>query len=270
LLIESCWRSPAGIGLYVANLALGLIARFQLPGVGSPASRWAQSIALFTAITPAAPVCCSARAGLARLAKRRRRIMRSATSARSGLRSTLVAAQVALSLVLLVGTGLFLRSLACSLQVPLGVSTDGVTTATVNLGVARYDMPRARVFYDQVLGRIRQLPGVTAAAWTTILPLNGDMIMMINVEGYQEGPAEDIKFHGRRQSRLLQAAGTRLRCAARLQRRDSASSPRGHHQRNSGAQILGRAGPAPGPPRGRRPVHPDRRCRGRHQDRGAG
>lgn len=236
LLIESLVLAVlgGGLGLYVADLALRLISRFQLPGgieIAGLALGLNRSALLFTAL-----VACGTGVlfGLAPAWRASRsealgsiRDEGRATSARSGLRATLVAAQVALSLVLLVGTGLFLRSLVHSLQVPRGFTTPGVATATVNLGVAQYDAPRARVFYDQVLARVRQRPDVTAAAWTTILPLNGDMIMLTGVEGYQPAPGESIKFHVASVSPdYFKAAGTRLRRGRTFTDGDSASSPR--------------------------------------------
>jgi predicted permease len=69
-------------------------------------------------------------------------------SARSGLRSALVSAQVALSLVLLTGSGLFVRSLVQAMNVPLGFQPAGVAMASVNLNLVRYDQARSREFYD--------------------------------------------------------------------------------------------------------------------------
>jgi predicted permease len=235
LLIESLVLAVlgGGIGLYVADLALRLIGRFQLPGgieIAGLALGLDRSALVFTAL-----VACGTGAlfGLAPAWRASRRdAMGSireegrATSARSALRSTLVAAQVALSLVLLIGTGLFLRSLVNSLQVPLGFRPSGVATATVNLGVAQYDVPRARIFYGQALERIARLPGVTAAAWTTILPINGDMMMMTDVNGYQPAPGENIKFHAANVSPdYFKAAGTRLLRGRPFNAGDSASAP---------------------------------------------
>ena len=59
------------------------------------------------------------------------------------MRSTLLAVQIALSLVLLAGTGLFARSLKAALDAPLGFDVRGVVTASVNVGLARYDEARA-------------------------------------------------------------------------------------------------------------------------------
>ena len=234
LLVESLLLAllGGGLGLYVASMAMQLIARFQLPGgieIAGLALGVNRSALLFTALVACgtgvlfglAPAWRAARGDALGAIREEGR----ATSARSRLRSSLVAAQVALSLVLLVGTGLFLRSLVHSLRVPLGFSTERAATATVNLGIARYDGVRAAVFYDQVLTRVRRLPGVTAAAWTTILPLNGDMIMMTGVEGYRKAPGETIKFHQASVSAdYFQAAGTRLLRGRAFGDSDSATS----------------------------------------------
>jgi MacB-like periplasmic core domain len=62
-----------------------------------------------------------------------------------------------------------------------------------------------------VLARVRQHPGITAAGWTTILPLNGDMVMVADVEGYKQAPNERLEFHVANVSPdYFKAAGTRL------------------------------------------------------------
>ncbi len=149
-----------------------------------------------------------------------------ATSARSGLRSTLVAAQVALSLVLLIGTGLFLRSLVQSLRVPLGFRVEGVATASVNLGAARYDQPRAVAFYDEALARVHRLPGVAAASWSTVVPILGGRVFTAKVEGYQPQADEDVRFYNAAVGpEYFQAAGTHLLRGRVFTAIDSASGP---------------------------------------------
>jgi hypothetical protein len=69
------------------------------------------------------------------------------TSSRSHVRGALVAAQVALSLVLMIGSGLFLQSLVHALHTPLGFDVNSVATASVNPGLARLDAARAQAFY---------------------------------------------------------------------------------------------------------------------------
>ena len=84
---------------------------------------------------------------------------------RQRARAILVIAQVALAVLLLAGAGLTLKSFWRSQQVPLGFSPHGVLTASIALPTARYDSPEkiARL-YDQLLEKVRQLPGVSAAA----------------------------------------------------------------------------------------------------------
>jgi putative ABC transport system permease protein len=94
-------------------------------------------------------------------------------------RSFLVAANMAMAAVLLVGSGLFVRSLQALLAVDLGFDARPVLTTNVSLSGPRYAgdpdaiMSATLDFYDRVLDRIRALPGVAAAAGTTNLPLTG-------------------------------------------------------------------------------------------------
>ena len=140
LLVESLVLSVMGgaAGLYVASMAMQLLGRFQLPGgveIASLGLELSAPMLLFTAgiacttgvLFGVAPALRAARTDVLGTL----RDDAPATSARSGLRSTLVAIQVALSAVLLIGTGLFLRSLVATLNVPLGFQVDGVATASV-------------------------------------------------------------------------------------------------------------------------------------------
>jgi putative ABC transport system permease protein len=89
-------------------------------------------------------------------------------------RAALVTAQVALSLVLLVGAGLLLKSFARLQQVELGFNPDRVLTARVTLPEVRYETPEQQVaFFDALLPQVRALPGVQAAGGTNWLPLSG-------------------------------------------------------------------------------------------------
>jgi predicted permease len=81
-----------------------------------------------------------------------------------GLRGALVISQVALSLVLLVGTGLFLRSLHNLQAVDLGFEpSSSVLVASVDLRQAGYDQPRGKAFVEQVVSRLSALPQVASA-----------------------------------------------------------------------------------------------------------
>jgi putative ABC transport system permease protein len=93
---------------------------------------------------------------------------------RQRMRALLVISEVALSLVLLIGAGLMIRSFARLLAVDPGFKTDHVLTAFVSLPVAKYSEREAQVaFFDRLLDRLRNVPGVTAAGVVTDIPLYG-------------------------------------------------------------------------------------------------
>src|SRR5207302_9429488 len=92
----------------------------------------------------------------------------SRTVARSGsfLGKSLVVAQVTMSLVLLVGAGLFLRTLQNLRQVDVGFNPQNVTVFRVSPALNRYEPQRQNRLYDQIGERVRALPGVQAVAWS--------------------------------------------------------------------------------------------------------
>ncbi|HEU5312630.1 MAG TPA: ABC transporter permease [Candidatus Udaeobacter sp.] len=93
---------------------------------------------------------------------------------RNRLRNSLVVAEIALALVLLVGAGLLLKSFVRLQNVDPGFDPKNVVTMEVSLPVAKY--PRGKPvsdFYAELVRRVGMLPGVEAAAITTILPLSG-------------------------------------------------------------------------------------------------
>jgi putative ABC transport system permease protein len=92
-----------------------------------------------------------------------------ATRGRS-LRGSLVVAEIALALVLLIGAGLLLRSVAHQLNVALGFNAENLLTMQVELP-ERTGGDQITLFYDQLLSRLDNLPGVNSAAVTGNLPL---------------------------------------------------------------------------------------------------
>ena len=87
-------------------------------------------------------------------------------------RSTLVAVEVALSLVLLIGAGLMIKSFARLQQVNLGFNPDQLVTTSLSLSRSKYGEGRQQVaFFQEALQRLESLPGVQSAAATTALPL---------------------------------------------------------------------------------------------------
>jgi putative ABC transport system permease protein len=83
----------------------------------------------------------------------------------------LVVAEVALSLVLVVGAGLLMRSVVKLRSVDLGLRAEGVLTAAVSLPPARYDNTQANAFFRASLERISALPGVRQAAGASCNPV---------------------------------------------------------------------------------------------------
>jgi predicted permease len=118
---------------------------------------------------------------------------RATSSGRGRLRGVLITAQIAVSLVLLAGAGLLLRSLWKLESVPMGMNGDHVVTAQFSLGRQRYgDSARQLEFYHQLDRRLASLPGAPAAAITDSLPPKGGsrgrLLASMQVEGRQARP----------------------------------------------------------------------------------
>ena len=94
-----------------------------------------------------------------------------AARGRAWMRSGLVILQVTLSFVLLVGAALLLESLEKIRSTNPGFTTTSVVTTGVPLVAAGYDVPRAKIFQDQLIDRLTTLPGVQSAAFASITPL---------------------------------------------------------------------------------------------------
>jgi putative ABC transport system permease protein len=106
----------------------------------------------------------------------------------SRLRGALAITEAALALVLLVGAGLMMKSLYRLLQVDPGFQSDKVLTMSISLRPEQYSKDAARRnFWDQVLERVRQLPGVESAAVSTNTPMtNNHSRSDITIEGMAE------------------------------------------------------------------------------------
>jgi putative ABC transport system permease protein len=90
---------------------------------------------------------------------------------RARLRKTLLTAEVSLTVVLLLGAGLLLKSYQQLRTRNLGCAVDNVLTMGFSLPDARYKEPVQRIaFFDQLLARVRALPGVEAAGLSTVVP----------------------------------------------------------------------------------------------------
>jgi predicted permease len=110
---------------------------------------------------------------------------------RSRLRRGLVAAQVALSITLLVGAGLCVRSLWAARGATPGFVADNVVVGWIDLLAANYSADEGREYYRRVLDRVRGLPGVQSATFGSRIPLGfiGGSSSNLTVDGYL--PAEN-------------------------------------------------------------------------------
>ncbi len=88
------------------------------------------------------------------------------------LRRSLVVIQLALSVVLLVGGMLFVRSLVAARTMDLGFDARDRALVSFNVGLQGYDERRGQAFYDQVLARVRALPGIAAAGLARPVPFD--------------------------------------------------------------------------------------------------
>jgi len=109
------------------------------------------------------------------------------------LRRLLVVLQVALSLVLLVGGGLFVRSLRNLQTVEMGYHTDQVITLSLNPAQKGYKSEALRNFYNQLSERLAALPGVKTMTFARNVPMSGAFSRYgIEVPGYQARPGEEM------------------------------------------------------------------------------
>jgi len=113
--------------------------------------------------------------------------------AKSRLSSTLVVAQIALSLLLLICAGLFVRSLENSQKLDPGFDPDHVLLSSYELGPAGYDEARGVAFHRQLLSKLQNLPGVESATLADFSPLSFTLHTdYMHPESYQPKPHESM------------------------------------------------------------------------------
>jgi len=113
---------------------------------------------------------------------------------RIGLRDVLVISQFALSLVLLIGAALFVRSLRHAISFDPGFDAQNLLIASMETRGASLNKQQGWAFYQQTVERIRGLPGVQAVTLTRIAPISGGgQRRGVNFEGYQPRPNEDTE-----------------------------------------------------------------------------
>jgi predicted permease len=151
-------------------------------------------------------------------------------------RSALLVVEVSLSMVLLVGAGLMLRGFLREQRSLPGFDTDRLLTADILLGGTKYfdktpdDMnvvtPQSEIFYDQLLERVRALPGVTKAGIISRLPMQvwTQPFTIVGKPAPAQGHQPEADFN-EVDPQLLDTLGIRLLRGRQILDRDVASSP---------------------------------------------
>jgi predicted permease len=181
LLTESVVLSALGglVGLVLAYWSSGLLSALPtmaFPGTVDlgPDSRvllFALSVSIVTGVVfGIVPALYAARSDLA---SDLRAGAQSTRRPSARLRSGLVVAQLAVSLVLLVAAGLFVRTLRNAYAIPPGFATRDVVVARLDFELQGYDSTRGRRAQDELLARLQALPGVRSASLTLNLPFGG-------------------------------------------------------------------------------------------------
>lgn len=203
LLAESLLLAlPAGaLGALLALAGVRLLAAF-IPPLDVPVAPVFRLDAQVLAFTAALTLTTGLLFGLApaaqtspsRIADVLRDESASTLGGRKGrARSVLVAAQVALSCLLLVAAGLFLRSLRRGGEIDTGFATRSALLASLDLFPAGYDDARGRIFYRRLLERLGRLPGVESATVAALLPLGlGSSSTNLRIDGYEPAPGEEV------------------------------------------------------------------------------
>jgi len=109
---------------------------------------------------------------------------------KSRLRSLLVIGQVAISLVLLICAGLFLRSLQNAQNSNPGFEPEKLAVVSTDVGLQGYEQENGRRYYQQLVERVGQLPGVETASLGYVVPLSGGGMqqMTVQIAGYEPPP----------------------------------------------------------------------------------
>jgi len=202
LLTETVLLSAVGgaLGLLLAVWGLALL-RWLNPGdiPRLAAIRIDNRVMAFTTVVAAltgvlfglAPALRSSRVNLSETLKEGGR---SLVGGHHRLRNLLVVAEIALSLVLLIGAGLLIRSFLRVQQVEPGFAPQNVLSMRMALVGPAYSVEARRVsFYQQVWERIRRLPGVEAAGGVSALPLAGGLGWgSVTIEGYNASSGQSM------------------------------------------------------------------------------
>jgi putative ABC transport system permease protein len=118
------------------------------------------------------------------------------SEARTGfMRAGLVLSQVALTFVLLVACGLFVRSVSNALSADLGFGARNAVLANLEIPTGELTAQQGALYFEQVLDRVRALPGVEAASLVRTVSLSSGSRRVFGLEGYEPRPGEDMELN---------------------------------------------------------------------------
>lgn len=201
-LVESCLLALAGsaVGLLLAQLGGNLLMRInpvKVPNlnevtISGRVLLFTLAVALLTGLVfGLVPALHASRTDLNKTLKEGGRDSKASSGGRR-IRSALVIAEIATSLILLVGAGLMLRSFFMLQKVDVGINPENILTFNLQLPSAGYqDWRKVPEFYSQLIDRIETLPGVKSADATAFLPLESGWRMDFNVIGQQRSAADE-------------------------------------------------------------------------------
>lgn len=221
LLTESIVFSilAGGVGLVVADLALGALERFQPPidgpflidvGMDNRVLLFTLGVSVLAGIVfGLAPALQAANPSTVSAVKGET----DSRGGRSKVSSTLVVLQMALSIVLLVSSGLFIRSLQGATEIDPGFQDPGsLATVSLDPGLQGYDQAQAEAFFDRLHEEVAALPSVTSAGLTQYLPLGmSGSDRGVDIPGYEfrENELRSIPYAYIREG-YLETMGIRL------------------------------------------------------------
>ena len=146
-------------------------------------------------------------------------------AARARLRNSLVVAQVALTLLLLVCAALFVRGLTHARAVDPGFTLRNGVIAAVDLLPNGYDAAKGTAFLAQLVDGVSVIPGVDAATVATAMPLDigSGSDMAVDIDGYQSAPNEEVQaYYNRVGPRYFETMGIHIVRGRPLDERDGA------------------------------------------------
>jgi predicted permease len=238
LLTESCVLAVLGgiAGLVVARWTLALIASLLPPEVtGSLEFELQRNVVIFAGVMSIAtgllfglfPALHSTKPDLVSAIKAQAG-QPSGARAAARFRTSLVTAQIALSMALLVAAGLFVKSLVNVSRVNLGVKVDSVVTFGISPDLSGYDTARAMAFFDRTEQELAGIPGVTGIAAASVPLLAGNNWGSdVSVEGFKREPDTDANARYNQVSAgYFRTLGVPLMAGREFTAADTATAPK--------------------------------------------